>query len=67
MKGGIIMFDLGNAILGLLVFVGLVFIVREVVMWYWKINTIVENLEAQNRLLKSIKEELQKSNARNQE
>lgn len=32
-------------LIGLLVFIAVIFILRELVTWYWKINRIVELLE----------------------
>ncbi len=36
-----------------------VIIVREIVMWYWKINEIVLQLEKQNEILKIIAKQLE--------
>lgn len=49
-------------VLVLVVCVGLFIILREAVLWYWKINKIVDLLETQNAILKAIlkKEEKEK-------
>jgi hypothetical protein len=39
-------------IVGLAIVVGLFLILREVVMWYWKINTIIQNQEKQHHTQK---------------
>lgn len=35
-----------------------ILIVREIAMWYWKINKIVDQLELQNEILKHIAKEI---------
>jgi hypothetical protein len=43
---------LGGLILFLLITVGLFFILRSIMLWYWKIDTIVKNQEDQMKLMK---------------
>lgn len=35
-------------------FVVLFFVIRELMLWYWKVNTMVQNQQEQIRLLKKI-------------
>ena len=44
-------FDAGTLLLLLLVPIALFFILRAVMLWYWKVNIIVSNQEKQNELL----------------
>ena len=49
--------ELIGLIIGILAGVIIVFLIcREIVCWYWKINTIVDLLGEQNSLLKSLLE-----------
>jgi hypothetical protein len=41
-------------IIGLGLIVGFFFIFRFVMLWYWRIDTIIENQEKTNRLLSRI-------------
>jgi hypothetical protein len=44
--------------LALLIAIGVILLIREVVMWYWKINRIVENQEEEIRLLRKLVEKI---------
>jgi hypothetical protein len=48
------------AILGIVVVIILFFLLRELFCWYWKINSIVDLLEKQNKLLFNIQNQLMK-------
>ncbi len=54
------MFEISSILFGILIFAILILIIREIVMWYWKINTIVYTLEEQNEILLDIVQELRK-------
>ncbi len=47
-----------NMILAVLIVIGIILLIREIVMWYWKINQIVENQEEEIRLLKKLVEKI---------
>jgi len=57
------MYDTGTVIIALiislLVFIAIFLLLREVVCWYWKINTMVKNQEITNQLLKKIADHLE--------
>jgi len=42
------------ALVSIIVAIGIALLIREIVMWYWKINQIVENQEEEIRLLKEL-------------
>ena len=48
-------------ILYIAVSIGIALIIRELVMWYWKINVMIENQNRQSALLDSILEEIKKN------
>jgi hypothetical protein len=59
MKGGTNMG--GSLVIGfisLVLMIGVILLIREIVMWYWKINDIVYQLEQQSKLLERISEQL---------
>ncbi len=41
-----------NSFIPIIVIIGVFFLAREIVLWYWKINLIVKNQEKTNLLLK---------------
>jgi len=43
---------LGVLIIFLLITLGLFFLLRSIMLWYWKIDTIVKNQEEQKSLMK---------------
>ena len=47
-------------VLGLIV--GIFFIFRFVMLWYWRIDTIIENQEKTNRLLSRILDKIEEIN-----
>lgn len=52
-------------VIGLGVIIALFLILRELVMWYWKINKIVENQEQQTRALVRIIKHLESTSSDN--
>ena len=55
----------GSILIGfvmLLLLIGLILIMREIAMWYWKINEIVYQLEQQSKLLDRISQQLKNNN-----
>ena len=56
---------IGSILIGfvmLLLLIGLILIMREIAMWYWKINEIVYQLEQQSKLLDRISQQLKNNN-----
>lgn len=45
-------------LLGLAITIGLFFLFRGIMLWYWKIDTIIKNQEETNRLLQFIAKSL---------
>jgi hypothetical protein len=43
---------LGGLIIVLLIALGLFFMLRSIMLWYWKVDTIVKNQEEQKSLMK---------------
>jgi hypothetical protein len=59
MKGGTNMGgSLAIGFISLVLMIGVILLIREIVMWYWKINDIVYQLEQQSKLLERISEQL---------
>ncbi|MCF7931704.1 MAG: hypothetical protein K9K93_00860 [Acholeplasmataceae bacterium] len=55
---GFFLSGIANMILAVLIVLGIILLIREIVMWYWKINQIVENQEEEIRLLKKLVEKI---------
>ena len=49
----------GGLIILLLITLGLFFLLRSIMLWYWKIDTIVKNQEDQKKLMKEQKDLLE--------
>ena len=47
-------------VIGVIIFIVFFLIIREVIMWYWKINKRLKKQERQIELLEDILEELKK-------
>jgi hypothetical protein len=58
------MYNSGPGIGGLIIFfavaVGLFFLVRSIMIWYWKIDVLVQNQEDQKKLMKDQRDLLEK-------
>jgi len=50
--------SLAIGFISLVLMIGVILLIREIVMWYWKINDIVYQLEQQSKLLERISEQL---------
>ncbi|NLD74499.1 MAG: hypothetical protein GX649_17500 [Chloroflexi bacterium] len=48
----------GGGIISILIAIGVFFILRELVCWYWKLNELVRLQEAQLTALKAISEDI---------
>ncbi len=46
--------NIAPVIIGIVVFIGLFLLLREVVMWYYKINERIALMKEQNSLLKQL-------------
>jgi len=51
--------ELSGLVVFLLITLGCFFILRSVMLWYWKIDTIVKNQEDQKRIMKEQKDLLE--------
>jgi hypothetical protein len=49
----------GGLIIFLLIALGLFFLLRSIMLWYWKIDTIIINQEEQKKLMKEQKDLLE--------
>lgn len=49
----------GGLIIFLLITLGLFFLLRSIMLWYWKIDTLVKNQEDQKKLMKEQKDLLE--------
>lgn len=56
--------EVGAIIYGLIVAVLVLALIRELICWYWKINTIVTEQQKQTELLKQILEVLKDTNGK---
>lgn len=45
--------------LGLAIFVGLFFLFRGIMLWYWRVNDVVKNQEETNQLLRDVVKNLE--------
>jgi len=54
-------------LIGLALCVGLFLALRSLMLWYWKIDTIVKNQEMTNEILKAISKSIQQGNKINKE
>jgi hypothetical protein len=58
------MYNSGPGIEGVILFfaivVGLFFLVRSIMIWYWKIDVLVQNQEEQKKLMRDQKDLLEK-------
>lgn len=58
---------IGSFLLFLMVVIVVFLLLRELIMWYWKINTIITNQNETNKLLKSIFFKLDLVNSENKD
>lgn len=56
------LFDWGGLVIVLVISVLIILAIREIVMWYWKINEIKNSLHQQEESLESILKELKNLN-----
>ena len=56
--------EIGTIIYGLIVSALVLALIRELICWYWKINTIVTEQQKQTELLKQILEVLKDTNGK---
>lgn len=49
-------------LVSLVIIVGVILLIREIVMWYWKINDLIRNQIEQKQILESIRDEIKKIN-----
>lgn len=54
--------SLVSFLIALAIMLGIFLLLRAVVLWYWKVDTIVKNQEETNRLLRSINATLERQN-----
>lgn len=58
------LFDFGGLVLIIVVSFLFMLAIREIVMWYWKINQIKDSLHNQDEYLKTIQDELKELNSK---
>jgi hypothetical protein len=56
---------LTNPVLAIIISILIILLIREIIMWYWKINRIVSLQESQEELLENIYNELTELNKKN--
>ncbi|WP_152439724.1 hypothetical protein [Arcticibacter svalbardensis] len=54
-------------LIGLALCVGLFLVLRSLMLWYWKIDSIVRNQEMTNEILKSISKSIEEGNKINKQ
>jgi hypothetical protein len=45
--------------LGLAIFIGLFFLFRGILLWYWRVNDVTKNHDERNQLLRSVVRDLE--------